>query len=309
MTMTRTASAAATILVSCSAVIGAARTAGQDALARAKDLYMSAAYEDALAVLGEYRAPSGTVEADEYRAFCLLALGKMDDATKVIEQIVTANPSFQPPDAQASPRIQEAFRSVRRRVLPTIVRQTYKDAKDAFDRADYETAARQFTRTTTLLADPEAGNSTDFADLRLLAKGFGELSQKQLAQKQAAAPAAPPPPPELTPPPPKPTANPDRTYGPEDPDVTPPVAVSQVVPPWRPTGPRPSSREIVLMLLIDETGTVVSVRLAGTLQPPYDAMLRQAASRWKYRPALRNGRPVKYQKAVAVRLDPSDSKE
>jgi tetratricopeptide (TPR) repeat protein len=306
MTMVRTASAVSTVLFSWSVLCGTPASAAQDALARAKDLYMSAAYEDALVALSDYRpAPTERVEADEYRAFCLLALGKLDDATKVIEQIVTANPTFQPPEAQASPRIQDAFRSVRRRLLPAIVRQIYTDAKSAYDRADYDVASKQFERVTTLLADADVAASGDLADLRVLSKGFGDLIQKQQTAAAAAQPPAPsqPPPPQAAP---KPSAEIDRVYSAEDVDVIAPVAISQTVPPWRPTGPQPAApREVTLMVLIDETGRVASVRVAGTLLPPYDAQLRQAASRWRYQPATRNGRPVKYRKAVAIRLQPN----
>jgi hypothetical protein len=33
-------------------------------------------------------------------------------------------------------------------------------------------------------------------------------------------------------------------------------------------------------------------------------LLRRAASQWKFRPAMRNGRPVEFRKIVAVRLTP-----
>ena len=306
MTIIRTSSVVAFALASCLTIATAGAAAAQDGLARAKDLYMSAAYEDALAVLSDYHAaPGETVEADEYRAFCLLALGKQTEAARVIEEIVTTNPAFRPPEAHASPRIQEAFRTVRKRVLPTIVRQTYKDAKDAYDRSDYDTASKQFARVTALLADAELADSSDLADLRLLAKGFGDLTQKQLAA--AAAPQAPPPSAPV-PPAPKAASEVDRIYTADDPDVTPPVVISQTIPAWRPTGPQPQAREVALVILIDEAGHVASARLAGTLQPPYDAILRQAASRWRYQPATRNGRPVKYQKAVAIRLQPADGR-
>src|SRR5438067_11323180 len=114
MTITRTTSAAAIVLAVWSTVM--LRAAAQDTLARVKDLSSSAAYDEALALLNEADRPSpgNEAEIDQYRAFCLLALGRADDARKVIEQIVETNPSFQPSEAQASPRLQEAFRDVRR---------------------------------------------------------------------------------------------------------------------------------------------------------------------------------------------------
>ena len=74
--------------------------AGQDSLARAKDLYSSAAYDEALAMLDGLQAgssagasasaaeDSGRIAAEVwlYQAFCLLALGRTDEAKKVIER-------------------------------------------------------------------------------------------------------------------------------------------------------------------------------------------------------------------------------
>ena len=54
--------------------------AAQDRLSAAKDLYASAAYEDALSTLsgldGGSTGPEIARQADEYRAFCLYALGR-----------------------------------------------------------------------------------------------------------------------------------------------------------------------------------------------------------------------------------------
>jgi len=297
------ASAVVWVLASCVGVFSRPAIA-QDALGRAKELYLSAAYDDALSVLSAYHpAPGETSEVAEYRAFCYLALGKVDDATKAIEEIVEANPLFQPPEGLVSPRVQEAFHSVRRRVLPSIVRQTYVDAKAAFDRSDVDAAAKGFERVATLLADGDIGTAGDLSDLRLLSKGFAELIQRRQADAVRPAPA------EVQPAATQPPSDVDRIYGPEDRDVTPPVAISQPVPPWRPTGAAATARDVVLMIVVDESGTVASVRLAGAVTPSYDASLRQAVSHWKYRPAMRNGQAVKYLKAVGIRLQPAGARQ
>ena len=87
--------------------------AADDSIAAARDLYASAAYEDALAVLNRLRAAGQTghdAEAvEEYRAFCLLALGRSTEAQDAIAAVVTAEPSFNPSGAEVSPRIRTAF--------------------------------------------------------------------------------------------------------------------------------------------------------------------------------------------------------
>src|SRR5262249_60928820 len=108
------------------------------------------------------------------------------------QQIVEANPSFQPSDAQASPRLKDAFRDVRRRVLPSIVRQTYFEAKLAFDRKDVEAAGIGFESVVALLEDTDAAGAGDLADLRMLSKGFLELIKTTAPPAAASASTAAP---------------------------------------------------------------------------------------------------------------------
>ena len=76
--------------------------AGQDTLARAKDLYGLAAYDEALAVLNRLREtapPAVSSEVAGYQVLCLLALGRTDDAQKAIEALVTADPLYRPSES------------------------------------------------------------------------------------------------------------------------------------------------------------------------------------------------------------------
>ena len=150
----------------------ASGVAGQDALTRAKDLYASAAYDDALAVLDQLKLDSSSpdvVEAGQYRAFCLLALGRSDEGRKAIAGIVEADPLFQPAETQMSPRLVTVFRDVRKQLLPRIVQQSYAEAKAAFDRKELEAAAIAFDRVLLLLNDPDLPVSSGTTDLRMLA--------------------------------------------------------------------------------------------------------------------------------------------
>src|SRR5205814_8615617 len=115
----------------------------------------------------------------QYRAFCLLALGRSADAEHAIEAVVVAQPSYHPSDQDASPRLRAAFSEVRRRMLPGIVQDRYTAAKSAFDRKDFEAAAGAFRMVVDLLSDPDvsaAAKQPPLADLRTLAVGFRELS-------------------------------------------------------------------------------------------------------------------------------------
>ena len=78
----------------------------------ARDLYASAAYDDALDMLNQLRStehPASQSRAiEQYRAFCLLALGRSADAEQAIEAMVAAEPTFQPGESDASPRVRSA---------------------------------------------------------------------------------------------------------------------------------------------------------------------------------------------------------
>ena len=285
---------------------------GQDALVQAKALYTAAAYDEALALLSQLDgdSPSGSIEAKQYRAFCLLALGRSDDARNVIQQIVETNPAFQPSETQVSPRLLDAFREVRRKVLPSMVRQSYADAKAAFERKDFELAGRAFTGVIALLDDGDVKGAGELQDLRILSNGFLELlntlpktDSRAAAEPEPAAPSSAAP--SSAPTAPAPVASTIFDVGTVD--VTPPVAISQTVPPWHPVRRDAPASEGTMILVVDEHGDVASISMQGISDPAYAAQLRRAATRWKYQPATRNGVPVKYRRLVAIHLNPADT--
>src|SRR4051812_214546 len=72
----------------------------QDALSRAKGLYATADYEEALQLLSTLKGQSMTTEAEAYQVFCLYALGRKDEARTAIESIVRTDPMFRPSEGQ-----------------------------------------------------------------------------------------------------------------------------------------------------------------------------------------------------------------
>jgi len=296
--------------ISCSVVLLLAAFAGivsadDESLDRAKSLYASAAYDEALAVLDRL---SGTPAIDDpmsiaaYRVYCLLALDRQDEARALIDRILHQSPLFAPSPNEASPHIQTIFRDVRRSVLPKIVRERYTDAKAAFDRKDPQTA-RQFDDLLTLLDDPDLRDWQAATDLRAVASAFRDLAKAVAAAPAPALAAAPAvkttqfqPGPPLEPP--------DVTYTVADTDVVPPVALSQKAPQWRPASSLEASQEYrgVLRLLIDRSGSVVSATMPSGTRPAYDQTLMRAARDWKFQPAQKQGRPVSYLKIIEIHL-------
>ena len=61
----------------------------------------------------------------------------------------------------------------------------------------------------------------------------------------------------------------------------------------------------MLELVIDETGAVTSVVVGKSVHPTYDRQLLDTAPTWKFRPALKDGLPVKYRLAIEIRLGPA----
>ena len=58
----------------------------------------------------------------------------------------------------------------------------------------------------------------------------------------------------------------------------------------------------IIEVVIGAEGRVVEARLQKTLNPRYDQLLLAAARNWTYRPAMRDGQPTPFVKAVRVEL-------
>src|SRR4051812_23819648 len=191
--------------------------AAQDPLQSVKDLYASAAYEDALSAVVKLDAAAPTVEAEQYRVFCLVALGRVDEADKVVEALLTARPEYRPDAADASPRIQTLFATVRRRIGPALVKRKYQQARAAMERKDRDEAIAQFETMLRIADDADIRTDASVAELKELGSGFLDLSRAMPAPKPVAEVAAAPAP------------APARTN-----IIVPPKVIQQRLPPWIP---------------------------------------------------------------------------
>ena len=278
-----------------------------DDLSAARYLYASAAYEEALAALNRVRAagapPADAFTVDQYRAFCLLALGRGPEAESAIEALVVADPLFQPSANEVSPRVRTAFSDVRRRLLPSIIPQRYAKAKAAFDKKDYVAAAAGFSHVLTVLSDPDvihAAGQPPLSDLRTLATGFQELSAKEIPPPPL--PVAPPPVvPTITPAPTAPA--PPRIYTAVDTKVVAPTAIRQELPPFARRIPEPVTG--ALEVVIDERGFVESATMRKSVNAMYDRNTLDATRDWRYRPATLDGVPVKFRKLISITIKPT----
>src|SRR5262249_18802697 len=109
-------------------------------LDRAKALYASASYEEALSVLSALPSTEDIEQISEYRALCLLALDKTNEAEQVLERLVVQSPLFVMSSEDVSPRLVDLFDEVRRRTLPNVVQSRYLKAKEAYSARQFEAA-------------------------------------------------------------------------------------------------------------------------------------------------------------------------
>lgn len=262
-------------------------------LERVRALYVAAAYEEALAAMPPVPtdpAVATRTDLEQYRALCLLALGREQEAIAAVERLITDHPTFVPSASDTSPRMRSMFETARARLVPEVARATYAEAKADFDRKQTGAARGGFTRTIELIDSLQGAEKSALADLRQLASGFLELS--------AVGPALPrvPPIPENG----AAEATPGAT------DYVAPIPVREELPVWTPPDGHAMRTEYngLLQVAIGEDGTVRSATMVKSSHPLYDAAIMRAARLWIYKPATRGGKPVASFKNIQVRLVP-----
>jgi tetratricopeptide (TPR) repeat protein len=255
----------------------------QDALSRAKTLYASADYEGALLALDTLKGKPANSEARAYQVFCLVALGRRDEARRVIESIVRADPMYRPSTVEVAPRIRAFFDDVRKPLLPEIAKLAYAEAKTAFDHKEFAKALGGFENVMALIdeidqTDPGA------ADLRTLTVGFRELARGATVRVSPAPVEA-------------------TIYGQKSLNVAPPILLSRTLPEWHPNFfelNRTFSGD--LELVIGEDGKVTSATLLTSVHPRYDAPLLESTKSWIFKPASKGGVAVPYRYVMTVQI-------
>lgn len=255
---------------------------------RVKDLYASAAYEDALSAVGKIDGgTTSSLEAEEYRIFCLVALGRTDEADQAVEAVLTSHPEYRADSTLASPRIQSVFSQVRRRIGPTLVKRMYQQGRAAMERKDRDEAIAQFEGMLRIADDPDIRSNATVAELKELGSGFLELSKSIAAKPKAAEPV------------------PVTAAAPRPSVIVPPTVIQQKLPPWVPD---PVSRATefhgAIRVQISAEGKVINVEMIRSVHPAYDQALLRAARNWLYEPAKKDGVPIPSEKTVEVAVTP-----
>jgi TonB family protein len=267
--------------------LAAASTAtAQEPLTKAKALYDAAAYEDALTVLSPVDAP----EAQQYKALCLLALGRSSDALGAVERLVNAQPTFEPSSQDVPPRFVTLVSDAKRKLLPAIARRAFNEGREQFRNGSREEAMRRFDLVLALTSDASFKQSADAEDLRTLAAGFIDL-----AKAATPAPATAPEPAPATP-------KPSERARAEAPAIVQPVVVKQFIPPVPAELNGQGNRTLSLRIVIGTNGRVSEAAVVQSAHPLYDRVVLQATRDWVYEPATMNGKAVASEKIVTVQL-------
>ena len=277
----------------------------QESVQAAQTLYASASYDEALALLERLQrqelTPSEVQVVKQQRAFCLLALGRVQDAERAIAAVVQADPTYRPDAASASPRVRNAFRDVRGRLLPGIVQAEYVEARRLYDASSWVPAATAFQRVSALAADPDLAEAqvAALADVKMLAEGFAKLAE---------AAAAPPPPaqaaePSPALPPSPPPVDYDAIYDGSQAAVVVPITVRQDLPRWtNGSAPRPAP-PACSRSSSPRAESSNGRRSSRPMAPFFDRQVLDATKNWRYQPAHVNGQPVRFKKTIKITFD------
>ena len=289
-------------------VCAAAPAQAQPSLGKAKELYASANYDEALTMFntlgsglsGDSAHTEDAATISMYRVLCLVAVGRNAEVDAAIDRLVSQHPLYRPPSDELSPRIRTAVSTARVRVLPALVQRRYEESKTMYDRGEFATASVGFKWVLSALSDPDISSlatQPPLLDIKTLAAGFVDLSAKALA---------PPPPPQvaLVPATVTPPRDFKRVFTTEDSDAVAPVTVRQNMP--RFPGALTTPAAGVIELIIDAAGAVESVRLLEPVHPQYDSLVLSAAKRWQYQPAHVAGTNVRYLKRIQISLAPTE---
>ena len=231
-------------------------------------------------------------------------MGRTGEADAVAESIVRQAPLTSLTAVDVSPRLEEMFSQVRKRLLPSLIRERDRTARAAMDQKSFAVAEPHLIEARLMIAEAARLGVSDemLADLSVLIDGFLQLVQSAESQRVAAQPA----PPAVVPlamPVVAPPPNVPRVYSAGDEGVEPPVVIEQRMPAltlemrsiiraWGPRG--------VLSVLIDETGSVIDATVRPSLNSSFDAAILGTVRQWRYQPAKRDGVPVRYLKMFAL---------
>lgn len=159
----------------------------EESVLKAKALYESAAFDEALAMLANTTSPDGY----QYRALCQLALGRVADAERELAALVTVSPAFVAPDEDMPPQFVALLANAKRKIVPALVRQLFEQARQNFQNKSYQQAQEGFERVSALASDRALSDAEGMKDLALAASAFVDIARSSIASPTPAPPVPP----------------------------------------------------------------------------------------------------------------------
>ena len=236
------------------------------------------------------------------------------------ESLIRKEPLVRLEAADASPRLESMFSDVRKRLLPSLIRERYRVARAAVDQKSFAAAEPSLADARRMIAEAEKLGVKDegLSDLGVLVDGFLQLIKSSADQTKAeqpavvaaAAPAAMAPAPMRSPAAVSAHAEASsaaaaipRVYSAVDEGVSPPVVLEQRMPPMSNEMQlitRASKSRGMIDIVIDETGRVIDTSVRQSMNAAFDGMIVRESRKWKYRPAMVDGAPVLYVKTLIL---------
>jgi hypothetical protein len=214
------------------------------------------------------------------RAAGLISAGKIADAAIVFDALVLTYPLYEPDANELAPDALATFRNSRRSLLPNIAVREYNRARDALLAGDVDGALDLGRQVSAMLERLETGAAPPELGARVQ-QLLGEATVMRATAEQI-------------------------VYSRGDVEVVPPRPLSRQFPAAPPIG-IPAHRIGVLDMVIGTRGDVEIVKLHTPLNRYHERMIVSAAKAWRYRPALREGKPVRFRLSLLINLPESGS--
>jgi hypothetical protein len=195
----------------------------------------------------------------------------------MFDALVQASPLYEPRQSDLTPEALAAFRNARNRLLPGIAIRDYDRAKSALTGGDPDralTLANQAAGVLQKLSEEPAPN---------LRRNTQDLIEQATVAKAEAD---------------------EIIYTKADAGVVPPRPLSRQFPLKGPPEV-PPNRIGMLEIVVGRLGDVEAVKLHTPLNRYHERMIVSAAKAWRYRPATKDGRAVRYRLTVAINLPES----
>jgi hypothetical protein len=213
----------------------------------------------------------------ERRAAALIAEGQTQQGAMVFDALVMANPLYEPRNEEITPEALAAFRASRKVLLPAIAVRDYDRAKSALSAGDPDHAIALGNQVIAIL------DRLDGEPAPNLRRNTVELIEKAASAQLSAE---------------------DVVYSELDAGVVPPRLLSRGFP-SKPPFDVPPNRVGKLDVIVARNGEVEFLKLYTPLNRYHERIIVPAVKAWRYKPAMKNGKPVRFRLSVTINLPES----